>query len=158
MDSKKLRRQEGASLLEIMLAIMILAITVIGTSGYRYHSILDTKKANARITAARTALLLCESWHGTTMPELFDPVSHLSSNLSISSSDDGPSVDEDYTLLGNYAIVANDATHYATLSWGYVQPGLRALNVTVAWPLGNPRSEEYEDADREVKLTTYTTH
>ncbi len=43
------------SLIEIMLATLLLMIVVIGTSGYRYYSTLDVRKASKHETASRIA-------------------------------------------------------------------------------------------------------
>lgn len=54
----------GYSLVDIMIAVVVLEVAVIGTSSYRYYSVLDERKAAAEVTAAGTAALLLESWRG----------------------------------------------------------------------------------------------
>ena len=48
----------------IVVAVVILLIALIGTSTFRYAAALDGRRADAQTTAARAALLLCESWRG----------------------------------------------------------------------------------------------
>lgn len=75
--------RSGISLIEAMNAILILSIAVIGAPAYRYCSTLDSRKAEAYITAARFGHLLCESWRGLGGNNTYDPVDHLSSGLTI---------------------------------------------------------------------------
>lgn len=74
MSIGRIKHSKGFSLIEVMVAILILSIAVIGTSGYRYYTALDARKADMQATAARVALMLCESWGGlkvtkTTIPQ-----------------------------------------------------------------------------------------
>ncbi len=64
MTDRRLQHSKGVSLIEIMIAIAVIQVAIVGTSAYRYYSILDTHKATARITAARITLLFCENWRG----------------------------------------------------------------------------------------------
>ncbi len=55
----------GLTLIEVMIAILILSITVLATSGFRYYAAMDARKADVQITAARLASLLLSSWKGS---------------------------------------------------------------------------------------------
>jgi len=146
---------KGLTLVEAMLAVVVLAIAVIGAANFRYYTTLDLQRSTRRITAARVGLLLCESWAGQRGAETYEPVTHLDSDLVITA-DTGPDWPEDFTLLGSYTVVLHGADYYATMSWKDVQTGLRALNVVVAWAQRKQGETNINDADRSFALTTYT--
>lgn len=156
------KQPKGLSLVETMVAIVVLSIAVIGASGYRYYAALDARKADMRMTAARVALLLCESWRGVKGDETYDPTVHLGSELSIAvddSNDVAPDVPEDFTKLGSYAVSMNGVPCYTTMSWRDISAGLRALNVVVAWPPRATRTDSLDEVfvnSKLFKLTTYT--
>jgi len=152
---KRLKSTSGFTLVEVMLAIFILVVAVLGASGYRYYAALDARKADLQTTAARTASLLCESWRGVSDPNTFDPIQLANSALAIETGydgHDGPAVPADFTSLGIYRITIDGVNYYAVLSWKDILQGLRALNVIVAW---NPRGSQSELPDKLFKLTTY---
>ncbi len=160
----------GLTLVEVMAAMAVLAIAALGASAFRYHAALGARKADLQTTAARTALLLCESWRGVSNPSTFDPTqlatSGPNSALAIETITiyEGHAVPADFTPLGTYGITINDVNYYAVLSWKDVSPGLRALNVIVAWDQrgsgpssggGNVYDWGSVDASKSFKLTTY---
>lgn len=157
--ANKIWRRRGVSLVGTMVAVVILLIAVIGTSSFRYYSALDARRADAQTSAARIALTLCESWRGISGDVTYNPIAHLGASLAITQSTSGPTKPSDFTLLGSYAIKLKDVhgvTHYATLSWKDVQPGLRALNVAVAWAQRGPGANGTENVDKSFRLTIYT--
>ena len=155
----KNRHRRGVSLVSTMVAVVILLIALIGTSSFRYCAALDARRADAQTSAARIALMLCESWAGVDGVLTYDPVIQLDNNLVITASTTGPAKPEDFTLLGTYKVVLKDyhgVNHYATLSWKDVQPGLRALNVVVAWAQRGPGADGIENVDKTFRLTVHT--
>jgi prepilin-type N-terminal cleavage/methylation domain-containing protein len=140
---KKTRRLPAAmTLVEVMTAIAILAMVVLGTGFYRFHSSIDARKANMQNAAARIGLLLSESWRGVKGAADYDPVSHLGSMLAISTeSVDSHTYDycpvaikpADFTALGTYRVYLNNDEYHAVLSWKNVAAGLRALYTVVVW-------------------------
>ena len=150
----KIRCRCGFSIVSIMIAITILLAALIGTSNFRYYSALDSQKAEAKITASRIGLMLCESWRGLGGTETFDPVAYLSPDLTITASS-GPAEPGDFTLLGNYTVTVNNANFYITLSWKDVSTGLRALNIIVSWAQRQLGQSSLNDADKTFQLTTY---
>lgn len=54
----------GLTLIEVMIAILILSITALATSGFRYYAAMDARKADVQITAARLASLILSGWKG----------------------------------------------------------------------------------------------
>ena len=155
MSTEQIRRTRGVTLIEVMLAILILSVAVFGASGYRYYATLDARKADMHSTAARIGLLLCESWRGVKGAETYDPTAYFASELTITPITVPYEFEyTGFTLLGGYAVVLNRANYYAILSWKDVDTGLRALNVVVAWA---PREQVgIGGAYRSFELTTYT--
>lgn len=158
---KRPKSAAGFTLIEIMLATVVLLVAVLGASAFRYHAALGARKADLQAAAARTALLLCESWRGGVgAPNTFDPTQLATgdpnsafSALTIENTAMGPAWPTDFTLLGIYRITIGEVNCYATLSWKDIYPQLRALNVVVAWDRRGS-SDLFEDADT-FKLTTY---
>lgn len=149
-DRRRFRR--GLSLVDVMSAIVALAIMVIGAANYRYYAAMDERKASMQITAARIGVLFCESWRGVKGTDTYDPTIYSCPELSIAAST-GPEKPEDFTLLGSYTVELSGGNYHATLSWKDVHAELRALNVVVAWTLQGQgeAGDEYEL----FKLTTY---
>ena len=155
----RIRRRRGMSLVGTMVAVVILLIAVIGTSSFRYCAALDARRADAQTSAARIALMLCESWSGVDGAVTYNPILQLGSDLVVTQSITGPAKASDFTLLGTYKVVLKDfhgVNHYATLSWKDVQPGLRALNVVVAWAQRGAGADKVENVDKSFRLTVHT--
>ena len=162
--NKRHRYAAAMTLVEVMGAILILSVAVIGASAYRYHSALDARKADETATATRIALLLCENWRGVSGAvsgdEVYDAEDYFAHGLSFDACGQGPEVPADFTALATYTVELNGITYHTTLSWKDVAAGLRALNVVVAW---NQRgtgsgSTDFAHADKSFRLTTYTTY
>ena len=159
---KRTSHAAGFTIIEIMIATVIFVVAILGTSVFRYTAVLGARKADLQITAARTALLLCESWRGISDPNTFDPtqlaIGDPNSALVIELSGMGPAVPTDFTVLGSYRIATDGVNSYATLSWKDISPQLRALNVVVAWEQRGSGAGGFTDADKSFELTTYTTN
>ena len=170
MTIKRSKSTAAFTIIEVMAAILILSIAVIGASGYRYYAALDARKAAMQATAARIGLLLCESWRGVEGTETYDPAVYFGSELAIAENPifefssghaiTGPIVTESFTPLGIYSVVANNATYYAVLSWKDVSTELRALNVIIAWELRGQGVTGDTDVSglKLFELTTYTSN
>ena len=154
----------GVTLTEAIVAVAILAVAVLGASGYRYYAALDVRKADLHRTAAATALLLCENWRGRGYDHIadFDPVTHLGPELTITVSGVGPDVPAGFTGLGSYQIIVENAYYWATLSWkdDAATPGLRALNVVIGWKQAGSAAEitTYDTGVKLYKLTTFVSN
>ncbi len=155
---KRLRSEAAVTFIEVIAAMVILAVAVIGAGGYRYYCVLDARKADVQITAARLASTLLESWRNTSDPNTFDPTdpTQLANppQLTIVAGP-APAVPTGFTESRSYVIVVGGLEYRAVLSWKdiplntpQVPPGLRALNVIVVRP-------QRQDSIL-VKLTTYT--
>ena len=154
MKAKRRKFQPGLTFIEILLASAILLIAVVGTAAFRYNAALGARKADLRSTAARTTLLLCESWRGSSDPNDFEPDDTLGSQLTIVEDDSGLTGPSGYTILNSYKITIEGVDYYAILAWTDIAPGLRALNVTVMW---NQRGygTNVGSLDKSYRLTTY---
>jgi len=165
MPSKQGKSRSAVTLIEVMAAIVIVAIAVIGASGYRYYSTLDARRADFQNAAARIALLLCENWRGRGYDHTtdYDPTLHLDSeNLAVAASGVGPDYASGFTPLGRYEITMDGVHYWAALSWedDAATVGLRALNVVVAWAQRQTGSDEAEavaaaGGNKTFRLTTY---
>jgi len=65
MIIKQAKFAPAATLIEIITAILILSIAALSTSGFRYYSALNTRKADVQLTAARVASLILSTWKGS---------------------------------------------------------------------------------------------
>ncbi len=65
MTIKRAKFATAVTLIEIMVAILILSIAVLGASGFRYYTAMDARKADVQITAARLASLILYGWKGS---------------------------------------------------------------------------------------------
>jgi hypothetical protein len=155
------RARSGVTLISTLISLAIILVALIGTISFRYYATLDARKAAAQTTASRIALLLCENWRGINGDAGYDPVAYLGSDIKLTQSE-GPGGPDDFTPLGSYKIVldeeddtAEGADYFVTLSWKDIQPGLRALNVVVAWAQRGQRG--LENTDKSFILTTYVT-
>jgi len=162
MAVKQLKCGRGFTLVEVMVATVVLLVAVLGASLFRYQAVFGVRKADLRTTAARTALMLCESWRGTNEPNSFDPMQLASGDancvLAIESSYVSLEVPSGFTVLGIYSIIINDVDYCAVLSWKDVSSGLRALNVIVGWNQRDTGTGDYMYPDKLFKLTTYVTN
>lgn len=159
MTVKRLKSKKAFTIVEMMVAIVILAVAVIGASGYRYYAAIDARRGAMKVTAARIALLLCENWRGVKGDTAYDPVTYFASELTISAQpgfDDSGFKDADFALLGSYLVVADNVNYYAILSWKDVDTDLRGLNIVVAWPPRGQMQVSAGDTSRRFLLTTYT--
>lgn len=148
------QKHSGLSLTDTVLAIVMVALVVLGTGQFKYYAMRDARKATVQVAAGRIALLLCESWHGTGGDPNYDPVAHLGSDITITPAESSAEPNE-FTLLGSYLVSVDGVTHHVTASWRDISSRLRALNVTVLWPDGLEAADGNEPASKVFELTTY---
>jgi hypothetical protein len=144
----------GLSIIETVIAIVIIALAVLGTTSLRYQSTLDTRRAEVATTASRLTLMLTETWRGRQGSKTFDPVALLGADIQIQAGD-GPAQPTGFTLLGKYLVRLSNINFYATLSYNNLTPSLRALNVTVAWQQQGIKDSDFDDSDKTCTLTAY---
>lgn len=172
MVIKKRKIAAAVTLIEVIVATVVLSVAVLGASGYRYYAMLDARKASMQRTAAAIALSLCENWRGRGIDHTidYDPLTYLSGEgipeeFKITASGVGPDVPAGFTQLltpgGRCQIIVEGVYYWATLCWKDLTPaGLRALNVVIAWqPAGTAAEITTYSADAKTfKLTTYVSN
>lgn len=151
MQTKPRKRRFGFTIIEVMVAVAVLMICIIGASAFRYNSMLDVRKAEMEFNGARLSLLLLETWRGTGGALDFDPVDHLGSDIEIESSSTDLVID-DFTEYSAYSIESEKKGYEAALFYRDVDTGLRALSVTVSWQIAADEDQAIMDS---VELTTY---
>jgi len=65
MTIKRRKFASAVSLVEVMVATVVLSIVTIGAMSYEYHTSRDATIARAQIAATRTGQLLLEDWMST---------------------------------------------------------------------------------------------
>jgi len=160
MTVKRRKRRKSAAaaiLVEVTVAMVILAIATLGALSYEYHAAGHARIAHSQITAMRTAQLLLEDWKSTGGSQEYDPTTlGLGfSSLTIPSyfvNGEGEGVG---TPLNNeaYAITVDNVLMWLILRWKDVDNDpiaeitLRELAIVIKW---------WEDSDvPPVVLTTY---
>ncbi len=73
MTVKRRKFAAAITLIEVMIATVILVITTTGALSYQYHAARDAQIARAHIAATRTAQLLLEDWMSTGGSKEYDP-------------------------------------------------------------------------------------
>lgn len=158
--TKRSKPSWGFTFTEVMGAIAVLTVAILGTSAYRYHATVDVRKADLKTTGARIGCLLCETWRGSPDPNTFNPASHLGSDLTILTltSYGGPGTPTGHTELGTYGITIDGEEYRATLFWRDVAPGLRALSVAIVWDWDR-QNQSFNNLppSKSFRLTTYVT-
>ena len=155
MLTQSYKKNSGLTLIEIMVAIVIILIAVIGAMRFRYYSALDVRKADVQITAGRLGSLLLDGWIGVGGIPIYDPVAEYATDINIALSATGPAVPTDFTKLNSYHIVTNRANYYATLSYKDSTPTQAGeLNVDIAW-LNRYQVGPVSASDRSVKFTGF---
>ena len=148
------KHKSGFSIIEGVIAALIIAIVILGTISMRYHCTLDARRSDVGATASRLALLLNETWRGSAGSETFDPVATFNPDLTIKT-DNGPEPPSGFALLGKYNVELNSFNYYTTLSYKDINSDLRALNSNVAWEQRSTKGTNYDDVDKSFALTIY---
>ena len=157
----KFRQRRAVTLVEAMMTTLVLTVAVLGTSGYRYYAALDARRADAHVTAARLASLLCESWKGVKGTETYDITEDLGSELVIETIYEGPAMPSEAGLLGYYRITVEGVAYNAVLWWRDLEVDydtgrrLRSLNVIMGWDWRHSQHWWYFH-NNSLRLTTYT--
>jgi len=159
--TKRSKSTGGFTFTEVMGAILVMTVAVLGTSAYRYHAMLDVRTAEKKTTGARIGCLLCETWGGSSDPNTFDPVTHLGTDLAITSmtSSESLGTPTGHLELGTYRITVDDENYQATLFWKDVSAGLRALSIIIVWDWDpQVHSVASHPISKSFRLTTYVTN
>ena len=137
-----------------MVTIVVMALTLLGTSGFRYYAALDTRRADVEITAARLASMFLNNWNA-----IGSYSTQLGQGLEIYNNAPGPAVPDGFTALDassspNFRIVANNVNYYATLSYKDQANQPRILNVCVAW-MDDYQLWDGSETSQSVNFTAY---
>ncbi len=155
------KSRSGLTLIEVIVAAVVIVVAVIGTIGFRYYCALDARKTDVQVTATRIGLLLLEGWKAMGARSATDPYNNydplnlpvVGSEVQITS-DVGPDMPTGFNSFGSYLVIVDGAYYYAALSY-QDEPSndLRILNVSVAWPEKYPKWA-LSSTDRTVRFTT----
>jgi len=151
------KRNNGVTLIEVMIAALAIAVVVIGAMQFQFFCALDAHKADVRAVAGRIGLLLLEDWKALQGDDTLDPLTVLNyypSEFTIvngTTNDGGSGYEPPFSRF--VVRVDNMGVEYhVTLSYNDMDPpdGLRNLVVCVAW---RSRSN-LAGPDEEVNLMT----
>ena len=146
MSAEHYENARGVTLLEVMVAMAVLAIAALGALSYQYHAAVHTRIASAQITATRTAQLLLEDWKSTGGSTNYDPTAL---ELGFELQNDS-----------NYFINVDNLPMYINLAYQDVEHDdlagitLREISVTTRWRKGHKQGHIAPD-DPSLVLTTY---
>jgi prepilin-type N-terminal cleavage/methylation domain-containing protein len=138
MERVRKNRNNGLTLIEVMVSMLVILIIVIGAVSYMYASMWNARRAEVRITATRVGQLLLETWkvtgpvvNGVWNVTAFNPITdfgpELPTNFQATAIDLGGIGVE----LGDYQIQIDGVHYFVTLLYNNSQP--RMLNARVAW-------------------------
>jgi prepilin-type N-terminal cleavage/methylation domain-containing protein len=142
-------RNRGLTLLEIVLAILILSIVSVGCLGYQYFATRMAVRANAEMTVTRTARLILDNWKKAGGNETFAPTS-----LDVGFEKKGTG------SQAQYQITTNQIPMTVELDWNDVDQDtiaavtLRQIQVTVRWR-SDYQDSELRSTDPSYVMTTY---
>jgi Tfp pilus assembly major pilin PilA len=154
MKFRQTETRRAFTIIEAMIAAVVLVIAIIGTSSYRYHAALGIRQADFHSTGVRIALMLCEGWAGVDGNSAFSPVTTFSPALNISTST-GIAAPTNWTKLNSYKIMVDGFAYFATLSYKNMGSGITSLHVVVSWNQSGHWTNTLATAGKTYQLTTY---
>jgi prepilin-type N-terminal cleavage/methylation domain-containing protein len=128
----------GLTLIEVMISVLIALVIVTAVMGYMYTSALNARAADIRATATRLGLLVMEAWKSDGVSlDLFDPAQLSSPDILVDTDNDiVPSGGMTGTSppLGTPMIKINGVSYFVKLTYDSDDPALlRKMEVLVAW-------------------------
>lgn len=138
------------TLVEALVAMVILAVTALGALAYQYHAASHSKLAQSQMTAIRVAQMLLEDWKSTGGDINYDPAA-LGLGFSVSGE-----IDSDYV------VTVDDLQMWIKLDKGggpvafdnIAEVELWQLVVSIKWKRDYSNSVPDAD-DPSITLTTY---
>lgn len=70
---ERIHKHKAFTLVECMVMMLVLIIALVGTLGFRYHSVLNAQHAEDQLLAARAAQVISDSWRAQKGDANFDP-------------------------------------------------------------------------------------
>jgi type IV pilus assembly protein PilV len=120
------RTAAGVTLVELVVATLILAVASLGALTYQYHAVKRAKTARSEITAAQLTQLIIEDWKSNGGSEFYDPL-ELDLGLESTGTD------------RLYKMTLNEFPMWIQLWYGDVDTDeaagvtLREIRVTISW-------------------------
>lgn len=137
------------TLVEMMIAMAVVAIAALGALSYQYYAATHIQIARTQITATRTAQLLLEDWKSTGGSTSYDPTA-----LGLGFSTPEREAEADFFVN------VDNLPMYITLSYNDIDYDnvagitLRKIAVTVKWRKDRKQGPTEAD-DPSLVLTTY---
>ena len=146
MRNKKFKK--GVSIIDMIVAGMIVPILVSGTLSYRYYTVQSLQKAHRYLEAAELSVFMNNAWKGVGGAETFDPVVLGGNEMKVAISSAGAiDTPTGHIPLNQYDVVSDGITYSVKLSYKDVDPKLRELHSTVLW--------SFNGANNTCGLTTF---
>lgn len=146
MAKKHLQNTSGFTLIECMLAALMLTVILAGIMTFRYYTVFCAEQAENQLLAARAACLLSEAWRGQKGDSAFDPTQQdFDADFLISTSGSSEAPGPGKTALGSYDITMDGKSFTAHLTYGSVMGvnKLRTIQVTITWQDHRGVNQEY---------------
>jgi prepilin-type N-terminal cleavage/methylation domain-containing protein len=158
------RAAYGVTLIETMVAVAIILVAVSGATFYQYYTVLDARKADLRMEAARLALTFLEGWKGAGCAMDFDPQTDFANGQSAEFTAAlgvwGAGYGEPPLAMEvcKYAVTTEKNTYFMILSC--TDESLTdnipvAINAQVTWDSRGYGGSNAADAGSSLGLTTY---
>lgn len=151
--AKRINHASGFTLVECMMAALILMILITGLMGFRYYTVFNAELAENQLLAMRTACLLSEAWKGQNGDLEFDPLSQdFDDNFEVSRlSGAGRTRYLGLSSLGSYQVRLDNKEFEAELFYGKMWglSRLRSIHVIVRW-------QDHHGLEHEYHLPTLT--
>lgn len=126
MVKRKTSKPNGFSFIEMMIAILILAVVSLGTLSYQLHAVQRNTKSDTKMAAVRMGTLVIENWKSTGGSDGYDPTQQ---HLGISKVQN-----EDL-----YKVIIDNVPYYLSFTFQDLDTNvttgvtLRELSVLVQW-------------------------
>jgi prepilin-type N-terminal cleavage/methylation domain-containing protein len=151
MQSKAAHSNKGVTLIEALIAAVIVSILALGGLVYQYLGATHFRVAHAELTATRVGQLLIEDWKGSGAPDI-DNYDATTLGVGFEKPIDG---DNSY-----YAITVDGLKMHLWLTYedidvdDFAGVTLRQISVKIQWRK-DFRSADVETDDPSIVLTTY---
>lgn len=143
---------QGLSIIEVLIGLLIIMLTIMGTLSIRYASTGNIVEAERRQAAIHLSKMILEGWYNSKNLN-YSITTEFGNYYSITTSTTGPSLPSGFTKRGNYKIALNQVTYSVTMSYKAQTTDVPAiLNVQISWPATGK-----SNLTRSCSLTTYMT-
>jgi prepilin-type N-terminal cleavage/methylation domain-containing protein len=143
------KKNNGFSLIEVMLAVFLTCILAVGTLGYQYFAVKHGRATDAQFMASRIGQLLIEDWKGQSGDADYDPSAL---RLGFAAPQQGE--------FGSYSIILGNIPYFIELDHSDIDTDaaagvtLRQIAITIKW-----RNDYSHGAIRSTDpMLTFTTY